>query len=56
MSNHSKEFTVVSGSPGAQMYSLNIAKALAMTALDVYTSTDLLQQVREDYQQDIAVK
>lgn len=52
VSNHSKEFTVAAGDEKAQKYTLDIAKALAMTALDLYTDKELLVKVRKDFEQD----
>lgn len=54
VSNHSAAFTVAAGDIKAQGYTLNIAKALAMTAIDIYTDKQLLQQVKTDFQKDTA--
>ncbi|XP_050390708.1 xaa-Arg dipeptidase [Patella vulgata] len=51
--NHSQEFTTASGSPVAQGYTLSVAKALAMTTLDVMMNPDLLKQVKEDFKMDM---
>ncbi|XP_045198069.2 xaa-Arg dipeptidase-like [Mercenaria mercenaria] len=54
VSNHSKEFTVAAGDMKAQKYSLDIAKALAMTALEVYHKPDLMNQIKIDFNKDIS--
>lgn len=53
-SNHSKAFTKASGDEKAQTYTLPIAKALAMTAIDIYTTPQLLSRIREDFQTDVS--
>ncbi|XP_056151368.1 peptidase M20 domain-containing protein 2-like [Lampris incognitus] len=47
--NHTEEYTKAAGAEEAQLYTLRTAKALAMTAVDVLCSPDLLRQVREDF-------
>lgn len=42
-------FFCVPGAEKAQSFTLRIAKALAMTAIDVVCNPDLLAQVREDF-------
>ena len=54
VSNHSKEFTVAAGDFKAQKYTLDVAKALAMTALDVYSNPELLKQIKSDFEKDIS--
>ncbi|KAL3049282.1 hypothetical protein OYC64_008696 [Pagothenia borchgrevinki] len=49
--NHTEEYAVAAGAEKAQLYTLRTAKALAMTAVDVVCSPDLLQKVREDFSQ-----
>lgn len=39
----------MTGAEKAQVFTLRAAKALAMTAVDVVCSPDLLQKVREDF-------
>ncbi|XP_013403765.1 peptidase M20 domain-containing protein 2 [Lingula anatina] len=53
VSNHSRVFTEVAGSPGAQPYTLRAAKALAMTALDVLSQPQLINRIKEDFQKDL---
>ncbi|XP_048769646.2 xaa-Arg dipeptidase-like [Ostrea edulis] len=53
--NHTREFTVATGDPVAQPYTLEQGKALAMTAIDVFTNPDLLQQIKEDFTKDMAI-
>ena len=52
VSNHSKEFTVAAGDQIAQNYTLNVAKGLAMTAIELYTDSKLLHKVRKDFEAD----
>ncbi|KAM7403163.1 hypothetical protein PAMA_003878 [Pampus argenteus] len=47
--NHTEEYTEAAGAEKAQLYTLRTAKALAMTAVDVVCSPDLLMKVREDF-------
>ncbi|XP_053191722.1 peptidase M20 domain-containing protein 2-like [Scomber japonicus] len=47
--NHTEEYTDAAGAEKAQLYTLRTAKALAMTAVDVLCSPDLLMQVKEDF-------
>ncbi|XP_071113844.1 peptidase M20 domain-containing protein 2-like [Haliotis cracherodii] len=47
--NHTREFTAAAGSPEAQRNTLDMGKALAMTAIDVFTSPDMLSKIKEDF-------
>ncbi|CAL1585300.1 unnamed protein product [Knipowitschia caucasica] len=47
--NHTEEYTGAAGDDKAQVYTLRMAKALVMTALDVLLSPELLQQVRLEF-------
>ncbi|XP_050390617.2 xaa-Arg dipeptidase isoform X2 [Patella vulgata] len=47
--NHTTDFTTAAGSPAAQTFTLQQGKALALTALDIYQSTDLLQKIKQDF-------
>ncbi|XP_011616278.2 peptidase M20 domain-containing protein 2 isoform X1 [Takifugu rubripes] len=47
--NHTEEYAEAAGAEKAQSFTLRTAKALAMTAVDVVCSPDLLTQVREDF-------
>ncbi|XP_049452326.1 peptidase M20 domain-containing protein 2-like [Epinephelus fuscoguttatus] len=47
--NHTEEYTEAAGAEKAQLFTLRTAKALAMTAVDVVCSPDLLKQVRDDF-------
>nr|XP_057947011.1 peptidase M20 domain-containing protein 2-like [Doryrhamphus excisus] len=49
--NHTEAFAKAAGSEEAQMYTLRVAKALAMTAVDVLCSPHLLRQVKDDFAQ-----
>lgn len=51
--NHTHEFTAAAGDPIAQPYTLAQGKALAMTAIDVFTNPQLLTQIKEDFTKDI---
>ena len=51
-SNHSRQFTDAAGKDEAQKYTLDIAKAIAMTGIDVYSSEELLKNVKSDFQND----
>ncbi|XP_071114151.1 peptidase M20 domain-containing protein 2-like [Haliotis cracherodii] len=50
--NHTREFTTASGSPEAQPVTLNVSKALAMTAIDVYTLPGMLSDIKRDFKND----
>ncbi|KAK3087249.1 hypothetical protein FSP39_003574 [Pinctada imbricata] len=52
-SNHSKDFTVAAGKDFAQVNTLKIAKALAMTALDIYTQSELLTKIQEEFKRNV---
>lgn len=47
--NHNEGFTTASGDQAAQPYTLAISKALAMTALDIYTKPDVLKEIKEEF-------
>ena len=47
--NHTKEFTAASGLPEAQKPTLDSAKALLMTAVEVITDEDLLKEIKEEF-------
>ncbi|XP_054652427.1 peptidase M20 domain-containing protein 2-like isoform X2 [Dunckerocampus dactyliophorus] len=49
--NHTEAYAKAAGSEEAQMYTLRVAKALAMTAVDVLCSPHLLRQVKDDFAQ-----
>ncbi|XP_025099822.1 peptidase M20 domain-containing protein 2-like [Pomacea canaliculata] len=53
--NHTREFTEASGDIAAQPNTLNQGKALAMTAIDVFTSPGLLQAIKDDFRNDMAL-
>jgi amidohydrolase len=48
---HTREFEVAAGSDEAQEYMVQGAKALAMTAIDIWTDPELLRRAREEFQQ-----
>ncbi|XP_052811056.1 LOW QUALITY PROTEIN: xaa-Arg dipeptidase-like [Mya arenaria] len=54
VSNHSKDFTAVAGDSKAQKYTLDVAKALALTALDIYRDKSLLEKIKMDFEADIS--
>ncbi|KAM9842935.1 peptidase M20 domain-containing protein 2-like [Aulostomus maculatus] len=47
--NHTEEYAEAAGAEKAQLYTLRVAKALAMTAVDVVCCPDLLLQVKENF-------
>lgn len=49
--NHTKEFTAVAGLPAAQKPTLDSAKAMMMTAIEVLTNSDLLKKIKEEFEQ-----
>ncbi|XP_013785248.1 peptidase M20 domain-containing protein 2-like isoform X1 [Limulus polyphemus] len=51
--NHSKAFTEAAGATAAQTPTLNAAKALALTGLEVLQSTELLNAVKRQFEEDI---
>ncbi|GFN86319.1 peptidase m20 domain-containing protein 2 [Plakobranchus ocellatus] len=51
--NHTHEFNAAAGSPEAQPSTLAQAKALAMVALDIFQQPQLLESIREDFQNDL---
>ncbi|MBY8999032.1 MAG: M20 family metallopeptidase [Candidatus Thorarchaeota archaeon] len=50
IAGHSQEFTKASASKKGHAAMLTAAKALAMTTIDLYTDSDLMKQVREEFQ------
>ncbi|GFU23745.1 peptidase M20 domain-containing protein 2 [Nephila pilipes] len=52
--NHSKEFTTASGDAKAQGPTLQVAKALAMTALTLMRYPETLEEAKKQFQIDIA--
>lgn len=53
--NHTRDFATASGEPIAQKYTLDVAKSLAMTALDVYLEPQLSTKIKEKFDEDIKV-
>lgn len=51
--NHSKGFTDASGAPEAQLPTRVAAKSMALTALEVMCSPDLLKAVKKLFQEDL---
>ncbi|GIY15292.1 peptidase M20 domain-containing protein 2 [Caerostris extrusa] len=51
--NHTTGFTDASGSAHAQGPTLLVSKSLAMTALEVYRSAQVLQDVKRDFENDM---
>ena len=47
--NHTVEFTKFAGDPNAQQPTLNSAKAMMMTGIEVITNSDLLKSIKEDF-------
>jgi len=48
--NHTRDFTGASGDEKAQPYTLAVAKAIAMTAIDIYTNPETLKQIKEEFE------
>ena len=49
---HSREFAEVASSAHAQEVMLTAAKALTMTAIDVFTDRELVDRMRQEFQAD----
>ena len=48
--NHTRDFTLVTNTPAAHYKTLVAAKAMAMTALDIFNTPSLLQQITDEFQ------
>lgn len=48
--NHTREFTVDAGKESSQAPTLRQAKAMAMTAIDLFENPQLLSSIREDFE------
>lgn len=48
--NHTREFTIDSGKESSQVPTLRQAKAMAMTAIDLFENPQLLSQIRQDFE------
>ena len=51
--NHTREFTAVTNTPEAYQNTLTAAKAMALTALDLYTIPELVQQAKEAFSKQL---
>ncbi|GBM33833.1 Peptidase M20 domain-containing protein 2 [Araneus ventricosus] len=51
--NHTKEFAEASGHPKAQVATLAVAKALAVTALSLMRCPEILEEVKKKFKSDI---
>jgi len=49
--NHTREFTLITNTSSAHHKTLIAAKAMAMTALDIFITPQLLQQIKNEFQQ-----
>lgn len=49
--NHTREFQKAAGTPEAHCVALSVAKALALTALDLMRDADLLQRVKREFRE-----
>ncbi|XP_033739666.1 peptidase M20 domain-containing protein 2-like isoform X2 [Pecten maximus] len=47
--NHTRGFTGATGAAAAQPYTILQGKAMAMTAIDVFTNKDLLQRIKTEF-------
>uniref|UniRef100_K1PEU5 Peptidase M20 domain-containing protein 2 n=1 Tax=Magallana gigas TaxID=29159 RepID=K1PEU5_MAGGI len=54
--NHTREFNTATGDPAAQPFTLSQGKALAMTAIDVFTNPELLQRIKDDFAKDLQTR
>ncbi|GBM33828.1 hypothetical protein AVEN_76195-1 [Araneus ventricosus] len=52
--NHTKEFAEAAGAQEAQEPTLLVSKAMAMTALKIFRSSQILEEVRRNFEEDIA--
>ena len=48
--NHTRDFTLVTNTPAAHHKTLVAAKAMATTALDIFNTPSLLQQITDEFQ------
>ena len=46
----------IAGTDVAQNYSLPVAKALAMTAIDILSKPAVITRIREDFHRDVPVQ
>ena len=46
--------SIISGDTKAQPYTLAVAKALAMTAIDVYTQSETLRSIKEEFDKSVS--
>ncbi|XP_077982501.1 peptidase M20 domain-containing protein 2-like [Glandiceps talaboti] len=51
--NHTAEFTEAAGTEFAHHCAINAGKAMALTAVEVMTSADLLGQVKEEFEEEV---
>lgn len=49
--NHTRGFTEASGDPKAQPFTIAVGKALAMTAMDIFTQPETLKSIKEEFAQ-----
>ena len=47
--NHTEKFTKLAGHPDAQQPTLNSAKAMMMTGIEVISDSDLLKRIKEEF-------
>ena len=48
--NHTREFTLITNTPAAHHSTLMAAKVMAMTALDIFVTPTIMQQIRDEFQ------
>ena len=53
IAGHSQEFTKASASKKGHAAMLTAAKALAMTAIDLFTDSEMMAQVKEEFQKNL---
>lgn len=51
-----QSYHLFTGDPAAQPFTLSQGKALAMTAIDVFTNPELLQRIKDDFAKDLQTR
>lgn len=54
--NFKQSYHLFTGDPVAQSFTLSQGKALAMTAIDVFTNPELLQRIKDDFAKDLQTR
>lgn len=53
---YKQSYRLLTGDPAAQSFTLSQGKALAMTAIDVFTNSELLQRIKDDFAKDLQTR